>query len=226
MAAFEYLKKHSAAFKDILFNSTEYKNLPEDDIPSELYDSIDTLDDSDLLNQDLGHSQYTDELEEATKRNSNVDIKREINTGIITERGLNFSQAAALQSITRPRVVVQTRLGAPLSEYQDCLYLHKCFPALFWNGYDDLVCNRPIYVSIREWLDHKIRFANPMFMTDPHFVLICHNMMIRHESVTKVHTMISGNRLDSSLLDAVDDILPGDFICVNPLTDEVIASSD
>ena len=59
---------------------------------------------------------------------------------MITERGLNFSQAAALQSITYPRVVVQTRL----SEYQDGLSFHKCFPALFWNGYDDLVCNRPI----------------------------------------------------------------------------------
>jgi len=50
--------------------------------------------------------------------------------------------------------------------------------------------------------------------------------MTRHESISKVHTMVSGQRLHATLLDSINDILPEDFICVRPVTDEVVGSAD
>ncbi|MEY3403008.1 MAG: hypothetical protein RLZZ86_2624 [Cyanobacteriota bacterium] len=122
--------------------------------------------------------------------------------------------------------MIETRVGDPISEFQDGLYFNKCFPALFSNGKGDFAQARPVKVNFREWLEHKIRFVNPMFTANPHFVLVCHNIMTRHEAITKVRTMVAGNRIHASLLNAIDDVYPQDFVCVRPVTDEVVGSAD
>ena len=113
------------------------------------------------MNQDLGHAQHVDEIESAAEKQLN--IRREINTGMVLESGLKDIPAAAIELLSNTTIVIQTRLGDSLSEFQDGLYFHKCFPALFSNGQGDLQSSRPVKVSVREWLEHKIRFVNPMF---------------------------------------------------------------
>jgi hypothetical protein len=51
-------------------------------------------------------------------------------------------------------------------------------------------------------------------------------MITRHETCKKVHTLIKGKKLDSSILASINEVLPSDFLVVDPITDAISGSSD
>ncbi|MEY3403007.1 MAG: hypothetical protein RLZZ86_2623 [Cyanobacteriota bacterium] len=65
LEAFQYLQKHSPVYKNITLNCDTYQSLPKDDIPVEILDAMQSVNTDDLNRQDLGHSQYVDEIENA-----------------------------------------------------------------------------------------------------------------------------------------------------------------
>jgi hypothetical protein len=51
-------------------------------------------------------------------------------------------------------------------------------------------------------------------------------MITRHETSKKVHTLIKGKKLDSSILASINEVLPSDFLVVDPITDAISGSCD
>jgi hypothetical protein len=224
LEAFNFLKLNSPLYKDITLNLINFKALPDNDIPEIVFQNVKSNKDPSSIRQDLGHEQVNEELEAAAIDDAN--LVRPIHTTSTIHADPIMSPAAILESARKPKFVISTALGDPLSEFTDGNFFHKAFPHLFYNGQGEFVSTRKVKVSLREWFEHKLRFVDTRFSSDPHFISVVHNMVSRHENISKARVMIDQSRIHSSLLDSIADVLPADFTAVSPLTDVVLGSSD
>ncbi len=151
---------------------------------------------------------------------------RPIETSTLRTTANVMTASAGINASAKTKIVVSTRLGDPLSEFTDSLYFHKCFPTLFFNGQGDFNSGRPNKVSLRDWMDHKLRFIDTRFASCPQFIAIVNNMITRHEGISKARTMIDRRRLNHGVLNAINEVLPSDFVHLDPLSDTVTAASD
>lgn len=224
LAAFNYLKVHSPVFANISLDANALQRLPDNDIPEEVVQALQVSSNEVLLRQDLGHVQQTEEIEVAAEEDD--EVSRPIQTSTARNTAHNLSPYAQLEAAFRPKIVVETRLGDPISEFTDGDYFHKCFPDLFYNGKGDFCVNRPVKLTLREWFVHKLRYMDTRFATNVHFIAVVNNMISRHENISRSRTMLQGKRLSDSVQQSISDVLAGDFLVLNPLSDEVISSTE
>lgn len=163
-----------------------------------------------IENPDLGPGQTADEVEDGAEFDE--ESIRPIETSTVKTTANVITASASINASSKTKIVVSTRLGDPLSEFTDSLYFHKCFPTLFFDGQVDYNSGLRNKVSLRDWMEHKLRFIDTRFASSPQFIAIVNNMITRHEGITKARTMIDRRRLNHTVLNAINDVLPSDFL--------------
>ena len=222
--AWDYLKRHSPAFAHITLDERALAALPEDDIPDEALDTVSSSNDTRIENPDLGPGQVADEVEDGAEFDD--ESIRPIHTSTLRTTPNVMTAGASINASSNTKIVVSTRLGDPLSEFTDSLYFHKCFPTLFFNGVGDFNTRRPNKISLRDWMNHKLRFIDTRFASSPQFIAIVNNMITRHEGISKAKAMIDRRRLNHAVLNAISEVLPSDFVHLDPLSDTLTTGTD
>jgi hypothetical protein len=151
--------------------------------------TIEDADDSDV--DDVGGTEYVEEVDDPTEAYTEMDDVYLESSGMLNVDGLAEDMTDAVAHAVRS--MLHTKVphdSTPVNQFDDPAFWANALPVLFpfgSGGYNPK--SHPVKLSLTSWIRHMLLYHDGRFQTDPSFLYVCYNVLQTQVRLTMSHIL-------------------------------------